>query len=138
MSVGVGAEARNAEEQGLLDTLGKAPASTTWARVLADGRFYEPCPLDEDEWFREAPGYCFDNAAELAAEYGLRYVEGFATFQGAAGLPVHHAWNLDAEGRVVDVTWAETGLCYRGIEFDLETVQAARAAEMSALTWRLQ
>lgn len=130
-------EARNAEEQYLLDALAMAPERTSWAMVLREGKFYEPQPLDEDEWFREPPGYCFDNAAEVTAEYGLRYVEGFATTP-MSGMPIHHAWNLDAEGRVVDVTWSVTGLSYRGIEFDLADVQAARAAELSLLSWSFQ
>jgi hypothetical protein len=44
----------------------------------------------------------------------VTYVEGYAQ----AILPVHHAWNVDAQGRVMEVTWEEPGVAYFGIEFN--------------------
>lgn len=53
-------------------------------------------------WRRSVPRECFNNSMRAALRYDLTYVEGFAT---SGILPVHHAWNLDEQGRVVDFTW---------------------------------
>ena len=36
----------------------------------------------------------------------------------ASLIPVHHAWCVDAEDRVIDATWPEEGAAYMGIVFD--------------------
>lgn len=61
-----------------------------------------------------ADGECFENAARLAAETGLRYFEGLAV---CARNPeaLHHAWCVDEDGEVVDPTWTD-GVVYLGRE----------------------
>lgn len=50
---------------------------------------------------------CFRNASLLAlSENGLTYCEGYAC---DLFIPVLHAWVIDAEGRVIDNTWKQTG-----------------------------
>jgi hypothetical protein len=56
---------------------------------------------------RMMPNACFQNAATLVGgSRHSRYCEGFALLQGFS-LPVHHAWAIDAENRVVDPTLVE-------------------------------
>lgn len=78
-----------------------------------------------------APRMCFGNAITTAVLEGLRYVEGYALHRRVP-LPIHHAWNLDAGGNVVDVTWApharDLGLgevAYLGVEFSVERADDA-------------
>ncbi len=50
------------------------------------------------------PGHCFLNAFMLTQiDRRLRYVEGWALTE--FGLPAHHAWVVDPDGRVQDPTW---------------------------------
>jgi hypothetical protein len=53
----------------------------------------------------------------------MRYVEGFAL--APTGKAILHAWNLDNEGNVQDVTWANTGAAYVGVEFSVERADDA-------------
>lgn len=104
--------------------------------------------LEHGEWFAPArppatiphgpPGLCFGNAIHAAVLYDLEYVEGWAVTPGDVGLPVHHAWNTDAAGRLVDVTWTgprastrisgdrayrvfgRPGAAYLGVRFSVE------------------
>lgn len=62
-------------------------------------------------------GECFKNAAEAAIFERFTYVEGFAA-RASLAIPIHHAWVLDAEGRVIDLTWKRAEECtYIGIPF---------------------
>jgi hypothetical protein len=107
--------------------------------VLHEGRFFEHRRLDR--WFApEAaptvrygqPRKCITNALSACAEHrDLRYVEGFA-WHRKVPLPLHHAWNIDRDDRVVDFTWDERlwpadRRLYLGIVF--ETEAALQAAE---------
>ena len=82
--------------------------------VLRHGQQYVPTDTPE---FIGAPKKCFGNAIALAAIHGFRYVEGYAVDPGRAQAAIHHAWNVTAEGLVIDSTWANTGVVYLGVEF---------------------
>lgn len=96
--------------------------------ILRHGRSYEPAPLDESAHEFGRAKECFRNAALLAQENAeLTYVEGYAD---CGSFPMHHAWCVDANGRVVDPTWREKGASpiaeweYLGIPLTTEFVTA--------------
>ena len=87
--------------------------------VLAHGTWFAFRPRPA-KYEAGAPRSCFGNSIYACVRYpGLRYVEGFAAPAGFTALPIHHAWNLDASGGLVDLTWTE-GLAYVGVEFSVE------------------
>lgn len=73
---------------------------------------------------------CFQNAQNLVfrselKRSGLTYVEGYAC-SGTLSfwLPVHHAWAVDEEGRVVDPTWPDPeASAYFGVSFNTDYVR---------------
>jgi hypothetical protein len=85
-------------------------------------REHAPAPGDEG-----APKCCYGNAIAMCVKYpGVRYVEGYALAPSSAGgLPIPHAWNLDAAGRLIDITWRCRGLAYLGVVFALERADDA-------------
>jgi hypothetical protein len=85
--------------------------------VLRHGRSYVPQPLPKP-YRVGAQKMCFGNAIIVAASYGLAYVEGYA-LAPTIRFPIHHAWNADADGNLVDTTWAGTGAAYLGVAFAL-------------------
>ena len=56
---------------------------------------------------------CFQNARAAAKRYGWQYVEGMANYI----IPVHHAWCVDKQGNVKEVTWENAGNLYFGVVF---------------------
>ena len=66
--------------------------------------------------------YCFDNAYRIACLEGWTYVEGYA----AGFFPMHHAWCVRPDGRVIDVTWGKVGTEYFGVPFPLDQMKAIR------------
>jgi len=73
---------------------------------------------------------CYRNAAITAmTDHQWRYAEGMALSQ--EGWWVHHAWNVDAAGRVLDRTWPEPGARYVGQVIDIKEV----ARRTSATGW---
>lgn len=105
-------------------------AYTGWPQfVRLEGREFEarPCPRR----LHMRPGYCYGNAIVTAVHEGLAYVEGMAI--PSLNFPaVPHAWNLDAEGRVVDTSWAAVerqtpiaGRAYLGIAFSVRRADEA-------------
>jgi hypothetical protein len=91
--------------------------------LLQHGVWYNPSPYADAVYPQGAPKMCFGNSIILAATRGLRYVEGYAS--APVGLSVHHAWNMDANGLLVDSTWMNTGLAYFGVEFSVERADDA-------------
>lgn len=64
------------------------------------------------------PNACFMNTSMVVHRHkNLRYCEGFACRIGFS-YPIHHAWAIDGENRVIDVTWTdpEKGV-YIGVPF---------------------
>lgn len=95
--------------------------------TLTHGREFTPAPLPAHVE-RGLPKFCFWNAQRLAGRSRgkLRYVEGFG-LRPMLGFPFHHAWCVDADGRVVDPTWDNPEVCeYFGVPFDMATVRKRR------------
>jgi hypothetical protein len=66
-------------------------------------------------------GECFYNAAVTACinnKHDLTYCEGYAIRQGLP-LPIHHAWLMTPDNRVIDVTWNDATECeYLGLKIE--------------------
>lgn len=79
------------------------------------GRFWEPAPLPE-KFETMLPKECFHNALLTAMmRKELTYVEGFVL----AVIPLHHAWLVDAAGKVFDPTLPDADrLAFWGVPFD--------------------
>ena len=60
---------------------------------------------------------CFRNAFLLAVEHDLTYCEGYAM----GIIPVLHAWCIDEDSHVIDITWDE-GTEYIGVPFSIKYV----------------
>lgn len=80
--------------------------------LLQHAKFYAP---PATSFMQLTPKACFANAQYMSqlSERGLRYVEGYAV----CIIPVHHAWCVDENDNVVEVTWKEPGVAYFGLEF---------------------
>lgn len=73
---------------------------------------------------RKTAKQCFANSqAELMDNPDkFTYVEGIA-IQPSIGLPIHHGWLVDKEGKVLDLTWKEPeSAIYLGVPFDYKFV----------------
>jgi len=93
--------------------------------VLREGRFFEPQPRPDSITLRHI-GECFRNAFLTMMKTGLQYAEGYAV--SGSKIPVLHAWNVDAEGSVIDSTWEPVGLAYFGIILPRSTVERAKTS----------
>lgn len=98
--------------------------------LLKHGRFYVPQELPR-KYNRKAMKQCFHNAAALArgSRGQLTYVEGIA----AGIIPVHHAWCVDAAGKVVDVTWDPMGTAYFGVPFPTDRVRRMQRSDNGSM-----
>lgn len=109
--------------EGARDFAGKLPLQYHYRNiydfVLREGRFFEPGPRPEQITLRHI-GECFRNA------FLTTMVEGYAVIGGKN--PVLHAWNVDAEGCVVDSTWEPVGSAYFGIILPPSIVRRANAS----------
>ena len=82
--------------------------------------FIPPTSPLPKEISRGKVGLCFMNAYYACVYHdGLVYVEGFAV----SVIPTRHAWCLDRDGNVIEVTWNPPGLEYFGVVFDLHFVE---------------
>lgn len=67
------------------------------------GQAYPAAPVPA-RYERGEMRQCYKNAGQLATSHlDLAYCEGYAVRAGL--FPMHHAWCLDTEGRVLDTTW---------------------------------
>jgi hypothetical protein len=69
---------------------------------------------------------CYSNATHLVLNRkGLRYVEGYV-IRGDLPIPIHHAWAIDADDQVIDVTLrgADDRCHYCGVVIPIEEVKA--------------
>ena len=93
--------------------------------VLQHGRvWHEHAP--EADWPTGEPRQCFYNSLFIGVyRLGLTYVEGY---HGSGTMVFPHAWNIDAQGRVVDLTPRRGAGTYFGVAlstpFVIETVNA--------------
>ena len=92
--------------------------------ILREGQFFEPRPLPAGIDHLEIR-HCYKNAFHTALEESFVYVEGYA-LSASHNLPLLHAWNLAAEGFVVDRTWNPHGRVYFGAVFPLAVVPIKR------------
>jgi hypothetical protein len=99
--------------------------------VLREGQFFSPLPLPRGMGY-QAPSQCYLNSFITAMEESLRYVEGYA-LSASQDLPVLHAWNLDAEGLVLDRTWNPPGRVYIGVVFPIELIPRGRRGKLYAV-----
>jgi hypothetical protein len=111
------------------DFAGKLPTEYHYRNVydfvLREGRYFEPRPRPDLITLRHM-GECFRNAFLTMMKTGLQYAEGYAVT--GSKHPVLHAWNVDAEGSVIDSTWEPLGSAYFGIIFPLSIVRPAKAS----------
>jgi hypothetical protein len=68
--------------------------------MLKYGRTYRPGP-ETFSGRRARPQECFRNATNEALSNKLTYVEGYVSVYG---VPIHHAWNVGADGNLIDRT----------------------------------
>ena len=115
--------------EGARDFAGKLPTEYRYRNVydfvLREGRFFEPQPRPDLITLRHI-GECFRNAFLTMMRTGLQYAEGYAVV--SSKIPVLHAWNVDAEGSVIDSTWEPVGSAYFGIVLPLSIVRGAKTS----------
>jgi predicted ABC-type ATPase len=85
--------------------------------VRAEGAWFVPQPLPKDVKYGKQKE-CFKNAFQLASNSPDKYtyVEGYASPAGVP-IPIHHAWVVDKDGKVIDNTWRKPGEAYIGVAF---------------------
>jgi len=105
--------------------------------VLRHGSFHVPAPLTA-RLPRLVPKACFANSqktvarAVAAGKEPLTYCEGFACSGSLSVMyPIHHAWLIDGEGRVVDRTWEfPEASVYFGVAFSTDYVMSRSGARI--------
>jgi hypothetical protein len=99
--------------------------------ILREGRFFEPRPLPA-QISNLKIGHCYLNAFRTALEEDFAYVEGYAV-SSSNNIPLLHAWNLDADGYVVDRTWNPHGRIYLGVVIPLTAIPRKRRTQYAVL-----
>jgi hypothetical protein len=110
----------------IADLEGSSRAFATF--TLEHGQEWQSQPFPH-EYPSGIPRRCFGNSQDILfsdawQSDGLVYVEGYAC-SGSLGFPfpTHHAWLVDAEGRVIDPTWEDPETStYFGVPFRTEYV----------------
>lgn len=96
-----------------------------WDFVLQHGKFYETIPRYPRSGWCGAERKCFANSVMVATmKPGFKYIEGYAITE-ICPFPIHHAWNEDPSGNLIDSTWLNTGTAYCGVEFSVERADEA-------------
>lgn len=97
---------------------GEHRPETDYGFALQHGRAFDsPGVARPEGWVQMERNQCFRNSFDVAQENdGYTYVEGFA-FSRSLPIPFAHAWVLDREGRVIELTWDDPGREYFGIPF---------------------
>lgn len=95
---------------------------TMYTRLLEHGKAFAPAPKPKGV-HQGVRKQCFFNAFRLATEAGLIYCEGLAMIPSI--IPVHHAWCVDEEGKLIDNTWMGPGSEYRGVMFNTDYLEDA-------------
>jgi hypothetical protein len=115
--------------EGTRDFAGKLPTKYCYRNVydfvLCEGRFFEQQPRPDSITLRHI-GECLGNAFLTMTRTGLQYAEGYAVV--GSRIPVLHAWNVDADGSVIDSTWEPVGSIYFGIVFPPSIVRGAKTS----------
>jgi hypothetical protein len=89
-----------------------AEGGDPYEQAIAEmGEFFPVGDRPRPKGMRMADTNCYSNASHRIDTHGLVYGEGFAV--SSSGFIVHHAWNLDADGVVVE-RW-EVGHAYFGV-----------------------
>lgn len=135
--------ARNERESGGLIRKGYAYAGPH-EFVLREGTWWQ-APTKPHRYLQGRPKACYGNAINNAAVYGLPYIEGYATHDFTPSLAIHHAWNIDGDGVVIDTTWGgwdkdghlvvPIGVAYCGIEFSVERADDATWNQDATVLW---
>ncbi len=86
--------------------------------VLDNGKLFPNVEVSQD---RGKLGECYTNAYYAAEDNDWRYVEGYAT----SVIPMMHAWCVDDEGVVMEVTWETAGDEYMGVVMNMTDVAKA-------------
>jgi hypothetical protein len=98
--------------------------------IATQGRSWTPQSLPDSaaDWKGEMK-QCYANSATAVLGLGkpklegARYVEGFVRIEGTS-LPIAHAWAVDENGLVLELTMNEPGVEYHGIEVPNEELLA--------------
>lgn len=92
-----------------LNGMRESRQGTLQEAILKHGEIYE---LDREASAARGPGIlknCYENAAQASLwDDEFTYVEGFAS-RPPFNMPIHHAWVINAEGKVLEVTWRDGG-----------------------------
>lgn len=110
------------------DAAGDAPRSAA-ELLLAHGQGHRSPATETSRVTDGAAGACYETAFRLACAENLYYAEGYAC-PLAVGVPLMHAWCLDADGAVVDPTWPDASqTAYLGVVLDMAIVAEVVAAQ---------
>src|SRR5262245_18544521 len=90
--------------EGMAESWARLKAPAIMERfVVRNGKPFKGRKLPRS-YDRDEAKQCFSNAGRLALmENGLRYVEGYVIGDNLP-IAIHHAWLIDAKGKVVDTT----------------------------------